>query len=440
MNKLTQQEIQKIIDASNVLNIVDYSILEKDIFVTRAIKLISEINQSILRVIFCGGTCLAKAYKTVSRMSEDVDFKFYPVVPFTSRSDQKRKLKNFKDAIEAQLKKSGFKIYQENINARSENEYLTFKLDYPSLFNPHSELRPHIQLEFTLAHPRLPTENKTIASIVDRMFPQEKHIEHDIECISILETAAEKWVALTRRISLIERGYDKMDETLVRHLYDLYSITGSVKLNDVFFHLVSDTVERDKSKFKKHQEYIADHINEINYSLSALKKNKDWMKNYKNFLETMVFDSKKASFKNCYVKLSEISEKIIEKIQLLPSLKKDSLLLKKNIFSKALIKQLRSYVEMQVSLQRICDEKMKNHDPVISDKLLHKAKIANGRIKKLAKDIFKFPEVSSHLSKIDTPEKHVKKRQADVILERFKKNEINMQDIDLILRHVQKNA
>ena len=36
---------------------------------------LSNIENEYFRLIFCGGTCLAKAHKLVQRMSEDVDFK-----------------------------------------------------------------------------------------------------------------------------------------------------------------------------------------------------------------------------------------------------------------------------------------------------------------------------------------------------------------------------
>ena len=45
-----------------------------------------------------------------------------------------------------------------------------------------------------------------------------------IDCVSLDETAIEKWVGLTRRIVAIKRGYHPDDETLIRHVYDLNAI------------------------------------------------------------------------------------------------------------------------------------------------------------------------------------------------------------------------
>ena len=46
-----------------------------------------------------------------------------------------------------------------------------------------------------------------------------------MECTSIVETAAEKFVALTRRAGAEFAGLrDEHDPTLVRHIYDLHVI------------------------------------------------------------------------------------------------------------------------------------------------------------------------------------------------------------------------
>lgn len=57
------------------LKIKSPSIVEKDYYVTQVIHALSNIENEYFRVVFAGGTCLAKAHKIVRRMSEDVDFK-----------------------------------------------------------------------------------------------------------------------------------------------------------------------------------------------------------------------------------------------------------------------------------------------------------------------------------------------------------------------------
>jgi predicted nucleotidyltransferase component of viral defense system len=54
---------------------LDDSVIEKDYYVTQVIKALSAVENEYFSIVFCGGTCLAKAHKIVQRMSEDVDFK-----------------------------------------------------------------------------------------------------------------------------------------------------------------------------------------------------------------------------------------------------------------------------------------------------------------------------------------------------------------------------
>ena len=50
--------------------------IEKDFHVLDAIRLLTTAPENALfRLVFCGGTCLSKAYGILDRMSEDVDFR-----------------------------------------------------------------------------------------------------------------------------------------------------------------------------------------------------------------------------------------------------------------------------------------------------------------------------------------------------------------------------
>jgi len=441
MNKLSENEIKRIIETVEQFETIPPSVIEKDVFVTKAIHVVSEIKNMGINLVFCGGTCLAKAYQIVNRMSEDVDFKIYPVIPFSSRSDQRRKLRDFRETTADFLIKAGFEVTQEKIGSRDNNGYTVYRLDYPSHFEQHPELRPHIQLEFTLATPRLPTEIRSPISLVDLAFPRDIRIEKNISCISVLETAAEKWVALTRRIASISRGHDKIDETLVRHLYDIHAITSHTAITNDFFALVVDTIDRDRTKFKRHHEYESNAVEEIKHSLKILGSDPVWQKHYDNFVDAMVFNKENAEFKKCYEKLQEVSEDVFSHIRLKPTLKWEKSHDISSVLTPAIMKQLKLYVEMQLRLTNLCDEKNK----AISDlekhnALLISAKSLDGHIRKLAKDITKIPEIKNILSTLTPLEKNKHSRQASIIHERFQKNEITIDDINTVFQHIQRNA
>lgn len=243
-------------------------------------------------------------------MSEDIDFKISPITPFSSKSEQRRKLSEFRDHITSLLKSSGFEISEANYKSRDNNSYTVYFLEFSSHFDQHHQLRPHIQLELTLATPRLPTEIKPVSSLVDSIFPNEKISSKNMHCISITETAAEKWVALTRRIAAISRGHDPMDKTLVRHLYDLQSITSQTEMAEDFFTLAVEAINQDQLKFKRHHEYKNNPLDEIHHSLNIIENQPIWRKHYINFVELMVFDRDNATFEKCLEQLQNIMKKI----------------------------------------------------------------------------------------------------------------------------------
>jgi predicted nucleotidyltransferase component of viral defense system len=73
---LSQEQLKELVSiTSEKLGIRYPAIIEKDYYVTHIINSLSGIENEYFRLIFAGGTCLAKAHKIVKRMSEDVDFK-----------------------------------------------------------------------------------------------------------------------------------------------------------------------------------------------------------------------------------------------------------------------------------------------------------------------------------------------------------------------------
>lgn len=71
---LNETLLHQISDTGEILAL-DEAVIEKDCYVTQVIHALSNLENEYFRLVFCGGTCLAKAHKIVSRMSEDVDFK-----------------------------------------------------------------------------------------------------------------------------------------------------------------------------------------------------------------------------------------------------------------------------------------------------------------------------------------------------------------------------
>lgn len=70
---LNKKELHELIEATRQhINLLE-AVIEKDYYATQVIHKLSNVENEYFRLVFCGGTCLAKAHKLVQRMSEDVD-------------------------------------------------------------------------------------------------------------------------------------------------------------------------------------------------------------------------------------------------------------------------------------------------------------------------------------------------------------------------------
>jgi predicted nucleotidyltransferase component of viral defense system len=316
---MLDNNLLKIIATSSEILELEVAVIEKDYFVTQIIHALSGIENDSFLLVFAGGTCLAKAHKIVKRMSEDVDFKIHLKSNANNYSKSKilKELKEFRSYLRAQLMLLGLNVGEPMV--RNEGKYSRIEINYPSAFSFNTQLRPHVLLEFTVSNIRLSSENLFIRTLIEEtienaiIFPQK-----ETSCISICETAIEKWVGLTRRIMAIERGYHHDDKTLIRHVYDLNAIQALGKINQDFFLLANEVVNHDLNQFKnQYAEYAEDPGAEIRQSIMLLKNKSLWKNRYEEFIETMVYDKTGAlEYEKAIAVLEQISFKIIDSLSL----------------------------------------------------------------------------------------------------------------------------
>lgn len=316
INTLTQEQLKELVSiTAEKLRIKFPAIIEKDYYVTQVIKSLSGIENEHFRLVFAGGTCLAKAYKIVKRMSEDIDFKIQlkNENEFSSNNQLIKALKNFRQLIQSSISLPNLKL--DEFRVRNDGKYVFAELTYPALFDVNDVLRPHLLLEFTHSNIRLGLENLSINTIIE----ENNNIPTpspptSINCISINETAIEKWIGLTRKIIAIERNHIQDDTTLIRHIYDLNAIKNAGKIESDFLTLAKTIMNEDAEQFKnQHPEYFANPNNEIHASLATLKNNAKWKERYQKFINTMVYDSKTAPmYENAILLLEELSNEVLK--------------------------------------------------------------------------------------------------------------------------------
>lgn len=305
--------LRQISDTSELLGL-DEAVIEKDYYVTQVIHALSSFENETFQLVFCGGTCLAKAHKLVRRMSEDVDFKVQrKTTENFSRSRQKNEFNKFRSYIRSSLAVPDLSVTNDFV--RNEGRYQQVVLKYPNSFPIGSSLRPDIKIELTFADILLPINDLEVKTLIEDNFDQTKlFIPPITKCISIEETAIEKWVGLTRRIMAIERGREDDDKILIRHVYDLNAINEANKINSSFTEFAKTIVISDGKQFKnQHPEYAADPSAEIRQSLALLKDKPLWKERYEEFIEAMVYDTTNAlPYNQAITTLEGISANVIK--------------------------------------------------------------------------------------------------------------------------------
>jgi predicted nucleotidyltransferase component of viral defense system len=272
--------------------------IEKDCHVLLAMRAIASVDATPFRLVFAGGTCLARAHKLIRRMSEDVDFKVTPLdFGQESKNKTRRDLGDLRDRITASLQDAGFEIDptdSSQLRSRDGNRYTIFQLTYEESEQTTESLRPTIQVELNYAVVRSPTVSLPVASFVAEAFGRPPEVT-SIACVSITETAAEKLVSLTRRTAMELAGVSRdPDPTLVRHIYDLH-VTREHYSSEQVAVLAREIVPLDAEEFgNQFPSYRNNPKEETRRALAALAADARYAQRYAQFLGLMVYGEKPA--------------------------------------------------------------------------------------------------------------------------------------------------
>ena len=190
-NQRTFREVQAFFRLPSI------ALVEKDLFVVRAIAALAAIDASPFQLVFGGGTALARAHKIVQRMSEDVDFKVVPLPAApVSRSGIRRHLGQLRARVTEALQGAGFAFDPADTAvawAMDSNRYTVWQLPYAGENGAGEGLRPTIKVELNHTPLRRSTTVLPVSSFVSEATNQPPEAIA-VPCVSIVETAAEKLV------------------------------------------------------------------------------------------------------------------------------------------------------------------------------------------------------------------------------------------------------
>jgi predicted nucleotidyltransferase component of viral defense system len=306
MKKLPPAVVQRITDfeSESGLSLPAYA-LEKDHIILEVLKLIMSIPADpYFRFVFCGGTCLAKAYGVLERMSEDVDFKLVPTPAATAltKTALRQKLRAFVQKIVEKLQESEFGATSINRRSQDQSKYSALDIQYESAFSKPISLRAHVLVELNYATLESPTQILDVGLLLDKLILGTYQLPLKIECASLVEALAEKLVAFPRRLSLqIERSIhsppeqdENWDKSLVRHLYDVsqiiaqHSMTQSESLE--LARIVSIVLKSDALEFaSQHPKFFSDPYGQIQETMAWAANSAALQSQYESFVQDMVY-------------------------------------------------------------------------------------------------------------------------------------------------------
>jgi predicted nucleotidyltransferase component of viral defense system len=278
---------RELLEVQEYFGLPGPALVEKDWYVVKALAAIAAVDTGDLRLVFGGGTALSRAHKLTQRMSEDVDLKIVAKTP-PSRGTLRKLRANITDALLG----AGFQFDPTNENHRKSmwnGHYTKYQLPYEPIAEGKGILRPEIQIETSVWPLRRDSIDLPVTSFIAEGFGREPELPK-IACSSVLETAAEKLVALTWRAGSELAGLrEERDLTLVRHIYDLHAIRDNYDPAEVAA-LAHEVMLADaNTRGDRFPAWQKDPLGETLRAIEDIRKDKLFSDGYANFQRDMVY-------------------------------------------------------------------------------------------------------------------------------------------------------
>jgi predicted nucleotidyltransferase component of viral defense system len=229
---------------------VDPSFVEKDWYAMRIIASLIAVNDFGVQLVFAGGTSLSKGFGLIKRFSEDLDFK----VILPKANPTRNEYSNYRKQIVEVIRGSSSEwSLDEEPKSENANRKFTCNIRYKENFHIPAALRPYIKLEVNFISPTLAVEQRPLQSFIAQAMDQPPEVPL-MDCVSPIETAAEKLSALTWRVLSRNRGSEKDDPSLIRHLYDLTALKDEIfnysSFSDLVIGVMRKDIENNRGKIK----------------------------------------------------------------------------------------------------------------------------------------------------------------------------------------------
>jgi predicted nucleotidyltransferase component of viral defense system len=277
---------QTLLEVQDHFNLPSPALVEKDWHVVQALAAIRSAASDGLTLAFGGGTALGRAYGLLQRMSEDVDLRV-----IGENATSRPALKRLRRAVSERLREIGFTVEAQHTTVQHNDTYVRYDLPYDPIMKGEGVLRPEIKIEISAFPTRRPLTERPVISFVAEASGAQAEVP-GIACVSLVEIAAEKFVALTRRSGEAFASQQALDPTLPRHVYDLARLAGHYDAEDAA-ELALDTMKDDAStRGDDFPAYQADPLGETLKAVDTMAAHREFSAQYSSLMETMVYGEK----------------------------------------------------------------------------------------------------------------------------------------------------
>jgi hypothetical protein len=207
------------------------AIVEKDYYVTEALRIVARAGG---KVVFKGGTSLAKGWNLIQRFSEDIDIFLDPLAfnPPLGKGAINRELKKLRDAIGAHPALTFLKNESQTIGGFGRND----RFSYEQRFGGPGEVANRVLVESGAASGREPTAIVELRSYLGQFFQETRlSLGADDEgsfrmrLLHFRRTFVEKMFAIHGKVQLFKRDGLPIG-TYARHYYDLFQLAAQAEV------------------------------------------------------------------------------------------------------------------------------------------------------------------------------------------------------------------
>ena len=225
------------------------AIIEKDYYVTEALRFVASHGD---RVIFKGGTSLAKGWNLIQRFSEDIDIFLDPEAfqPALGKNAIDRELKRLRDVVGEHPALTFIKGESQTIGGFGRND----RFSYRQLFGGAGEVANRVLVEAGTASGREPTVTVDLRSYLSQFLQEtgfslgaEDEGSFSMRLLHFRRTFVEKMFAIHGKVELLKRDRQPLG-TYARHYYDLHQLAAR---DEVTAMLASDEYAAIKADYDR---------------------------------------------------------------------------------------------------------------------------------------------------------------------------------------------